>query len=119
MVYHPLARLKAVRPGDTKEKVFETLATVFERRNGALVRIEGIRLRSNGRSPHHALIEVADVRIAGTPAGTLLWFLFGDGRLVAWGRAEEWATAAGRYAVESEYRPLPRRPAEGSAGPAN
>jgi hypothetical protein len=73
------------------------------------VRIEGIRLRSSGRSPHHALVEVADVRIADAPGGTLLWFLFGDGRLVAWGRAEEWATAAGRYEVESEYRPTASR----------
>jgi hypothetical protein len=105
-VYHePLARLRALRPGDTKEKVFETFATVFESRNGALVRIEGIRLRARGRSPHHELIEVADVRVADTTAGSLRWFLFGDGRLLAWGRAEEWARAAERYKVETEYKP--------------
>src|SRR6185503_220164 len=63
-VYQPLAGLTAVRRGDTKERVFETFATVVERRNRTLVRIEGIRLRARGRSPHHDMIEVADVRVA-------------------------------------------------------
>jgi hypothetical protein len=103
--HQPLSRLTALRPGDTKEKVFDTFATVFERRNGALVRIEGIRLRERGRSPHHELVEVADVTVADTPAGSLHWFLFGDGRLLAWGRAEEWATAAERYEVATQYKP--------------
>jgi len=104
-VYQPLAGLTAVRRGDTKQRVFETFATSVERRNGTLVRIEGIRLRARGRSPQHDMIEIADVRVADAPAGSLRWFLFGDGRLLAWGRAEEWATAAERYQVETEYKP--------------
>ena len=28
-----------------------------------------------------------------------------NGRLLAWGRAEEWARAAERYQVETEYKP--------------
>jgi hypothetical protein len=100
-----VARLTAVRPGDTKEKVFETFATVVERRNGGLVRIEGLRLRAHGRSPHYQVIEVADVRVADTTTGTLRWFLFGDGRLLAWGRAEQWAAVAERYEVATEYKP--------------
>jgi hypothetical protein len=105
VTYQPRARLASIRPGDTKDRVFETLATTVERRDGALVRTEGLRLRASGRSPHHALVEVADVRIAETTGGSLHWFLFGDGRLVAWGRAEEWASAADRFEVDSRYSP--------------
>ena len=105
----PLALLTVIRLGDSKEKVFGTLATVFERRNDALVQIEGLRLRARGRSPHYGLIEVADVKVADTAAGSLRWFLFGDGRLLAWGRVEEWATAAERYELATEYRPGEQR----------
>jgi len=35
------------------------------------------------------------------------WFLFGDGRLVAWGRPQEWAAATARYQVETDYQPNP------------
>jgi hypothetical protein len=102
--YQPRERLTAVRAGDTKERVFELFGNTVERRNGSLVRIEGMRLRASGRSRHHARVEVAEVTIADTGAGSLYWFLFGDGRLIVWGRPEEWPAAAGRYEVEIDYR---------------
>jgi hypothetical protein len=105
--YQPRERLTTVRAGDAKEAVFELFGTAIERRNGSLVRIEGMRLRASGRSPQHAQVEVAEVRIADAAAGSLYWFLFGDGRLVAWGRPEEWAMATGRYQVEIDYQPDP------------
>ena len=105
--YQPRERLVNLRTGDTKDTVFELFGTAFERRQGALVRIEGMRLRASGRSPHHAQVEVADVRIADTTAGSLYWFLFGDGRLLAWGRPEEWSGATARYQVDIEYHPDP------------
>jgi hypothetical protein len=112
VMYQPRARLSTIRVGDAKEAVFELFGTAIERRNGSLVRIEGMRLRATGRSPHHAEVEVAEVRIGDTAAGSLYWFLFGDGRLVAWGRPEEWAAATGRYQVEIDYQPnrSPTRP---------
>lgn len=103
----PRGRLTTIRAGDAKEAVFELFGTTIERRNGSLVRVEGMRLRATGRSPHHAQVEVAEVRIGDTAAGSLYWFLFGDGRLVAWGRPEEWAAATGRYQVEIKYQPNP------------
>ena len=106
-MYQPRGRLTTIRAGDAKEAVFELFGTTIERRNGSLVRIEGMRLRATGRSPHHAQVEVAEVRIGDTAAGSLYWFLFGDGRLVAWGRPEEWAAATGRYQVEIKYKPNP------------
>jgi hypothetical protein len=103
--YHPQGRLASIHAGDTKDKVFGLLATSFERQNGSLVRVEGIRLRSSARSPRHAHVEIAEARIAEAAAATPYWFLFGDERLLAWGRPEEWAATAGRYQVESTYTP--------------
>jgi hypothetical protein len=98
-----------VRPGDAKHKIFELFATAFEQRIGSLVRIDGMRLRASGRSPHYAQVEVAEVKIADTAAGTPYWFLFGDGLLLAWGPPEEWSAASGRYQLEIDYRPNPSR----------
>jgi hypothetical protein len=107
--YQPRERLANVHAGDPKETIFELFGTAFERRNGSLVRIEGMRLRASGRSAQHAQVEVAEVRINDTTAaGNLYWFLFGDGRLIAWGRAEDWPVATTRYQIEIEYRPDPR-----------
>jgi hypothetical protein len=108
-VFQPRKRLATVRPGDTKERVFELFGTAFERRNGLLMRIEGMRLLASGRSSHHAEVEIAEVKIADTALGSLYWFLFGDGRLVAWGRPEEWPAAAARYQVDIDYQPDPSR----------
>jgi hypothetical protein len=107
--YQPRERLSTVRPGDTKHKIFELFATAFEQRIGSLVRIDGMRLRASGRSPHYAQVEVAEVKIADTAAGTPYWFLFGDGLLLAWGPPEEWSVASGRYQLEIDYRPNPSR----------
>ena len=104
--YQPSERLKGVRAGDAKETVFELFGTRVERRSGSLVQVDGMRLRASGRSAQHAQVEVAEVRIAdAAAAGSLYWFLFGDGRLIAWGRAKEWPVAAARYQVEIEYQP--------------
>lgn len=107
--YQPRERLTTVRPGDAKHKIFELFATAFEQRIGSLVRIDGMRLRASGRSPHYAQVEVAEVTIADTAAGTPYWFLFGDGLLLAWGPPEEWSVASGRYQLEIDYRPNPSR----------
>lgn len=103
--YQPRERLAVVRAGDTKERVFDRFATTFEERNGAVLRIDGMRWRASGRSPHHAQVEVADVVLADGGGERVHWFLFGDGQLLAWGQPEEWPAAARRHEVESDYRP--------------
>lgn len=103
--YQPRERLAAVSAGDPKERIFDRFATTFEERDGAVLRIDGMRWRANGRSPHHAHVEVADVVLADAGSGRVHWFLFGDGRLLAWGRPEEWPAAARRHDVETDYRP--------------
>jgi hypothetical protein len=101
--YHPQGRLASVQVGDTKDRVFGLLATSFERQNGSLVRIEGIRLRAGARSPRYGHVEIAEARIGETSAAVPYWFLFGDEKLLAWGRSDEWAATAARYQVESSY----------------
>jgi hypothetical protein len=102
--HQPRERLAAVRPGEAKEHVFDLFAGTVERRNGTLVRIEGMRLRATGRSPDHTRVEIAEVEISDTGTGTLYWFLFGDSRLLAWGRPDEWPAAKARYQLEIAYR---------------
>jgi hypothetical protein len=102
--YPPRERLSTVRPGDAKERVFEIFGSTVERRNGTLVRIEGMRLRANGRSPEHPRVEVAEVEVADSGPSMRYWFLFGDDRLVAWGRPDEWAAAVARYQLDIDYR---------------
>jgi hypothetical protein len=103
-VSQPRERLQTVRLGDAKEHVFEMFGGTVERRNGALVRIEGIRLRASGRSAEHPRVEVADVAVAENSTTTRYWFLFGNDRLLAWGRPDEWPSAAARYQLEIDYR---------------
>ena len=103
--YHPRDRLSAIRAGDSKDKVFGILATSFERQNGSLVRIEGIRLRASARSPRDAHVEVAEARIGETSGAVPYWFLFSDERLVAWGRPDEWSAAVARYQIQTSYTP--------------
>jgi hypothetical protein len=94
-------RLAVLRPGDMKERVFDLFGTTFERQQGAVVRVEGMRLRARGRSPRYEQVEVADVRLA----DSLYWFLFGDGRLLAWGRPGDWRAVAQRHQLEVDYPP--------------
>ena len=108
--YQPRERLATVSPGDTKERVFDRFATTFEQRNGSVVRVEGMRWRANGRSPRHAQVEVAEVVLADAGAERLYWFVFGDGRLIGWGRHEEWPAAVRRHEIEIDYQPAASRP---------
>jgi hypothetical protein len=100
----PSERLTAIRPGDAKERVFDLFGSTIEREKDTLVRIDGMRLRATGRSPDHPQLEVADVEIAENGGARRYWFLFGEGRLIAWGRPEEWRATAARLQLEVEYR---------------
>jgi hypothetical protein len=100
----PRERLQTVRPGDAKEHVFEMLGGTVAQKNGTLVKVDGIRLRASGRSAEHPRVEVADVAVAENKTATRYWFLFGNDRLLAWGRPDEWPAAAARYRLEIDYR---------------
>jgi hypothetical protein len=108
---HPPDRLAALARGDTKERVFELFATTFQREGEAMVRTDGIRLRARSRSPRHPEMEVAEVRLA----DDLRWFLFDGGRLVAWGRPQEWCAVAARHDVDLDYPATPCAATPGAA----
>jgi hypothetical protein len=105
--HQPHERLATLHRGDPKERVFDLFGATVKRQGGAMVQLEGMRLRARGQSPNYAQVEVAEVTLAGGRESGLYWFLFGDGRLLAWGRPDEWAAAVSRHRVEMDYSPTP------------
>jgi hypothetical protein len=104
VTYQSADRLATIRKGDPKERVFDVFSTVFVKQRGKVMKVEGIRLRASGRSQRDGAVEVGEVVLADHEAvGTPYWFLFEDGRLLAWGRPEEWRAAAVRYQIEANY----------------
>jgi hypothetical protein len=107
-------RLAIIRRGDSKERVFDVFSTVFVKQRGKVIKVEGIRLRASGRSPRDGTIEVGEVVLADAEAApTPYWFLFEDGRLLAWGRPDEWRPTATRYQIDLNY---PGHPASADNG---
>lgn len=105
-VYHSPKRLASVRKGQSKEVVFGLFGAVFAKHEGKITEIQGMRLRASGRSAGSTRIEVSEVSLADEgERGTPYWFLFEDGRLITWGRPEQWGTAASRYGLDVPYRP--------------
>jgi general secretion pathway protein A len=110
VVYRPATELAAVGRGDAKERVFSTFPTQWETRGDEIVKVEGVRTRTSGRSSQNTLLEVADVVLSASGgAPSRHWFLFEDGRLLAWGGADEWRAAAERHHLTLEYAPAPVR----------
>jgi hypothetical protein len=96
-----------VRAGQSKDQVFGHFSSMFDKQGQKIVEIQGMRLRASGRSATGAGLEVGEVRLADEAGETLYWFLFSDGRLLAWGRPEQWGATASKYGVELPYRPSP------------
>jgi hypothetical protein len=119
--YHSTKRLARVRKGQRKEVVFELFETAFRKQGGRLVEVRGMRLRASSRSATHALVEVSEVSLAeGRGHETPYWFLFERGRLLAWGRPEQWDAAVNEYNLRLPYRPaLPPSPAEAKVDPGS
>jgi hypothetical protein len=104
VMYHPPKKLAAIRSGDSKDRVFSIFGTEFFKRGGKMVKLDGMRLRVSGQSRRNTRIEVSEVTVA-EPDGieALYWFFFENGRLLAWGRPHQWASAAARYRVDLAY----------------
>ena len=105
--HQPHERLATLHRGDPKERVFELFGATVKQQGGAMVRMEGMRLRARGQSPNYAQVEVAEVTLVDGREGGLYWFLFGDGRLLAWGRPDEWAAVVSRHRLDIDYAPTP------------
>jgi hypothetical protein len=107
VAYHSVQRLARVRAGQSKDQVFGHFSSMFAKQDQKIVEIQGMRLRASGQSATGAGLEVSEVRLADEAGETLYWFLFSDGRLLAWGRPEQWGATASKYGVELPYRPSP------------
>ena len=101
VTYHSPRQLLNVRKGQAKEVVFDLFATVFAHRDGKLVEIQGMRLTEPVQSASSTRFEVGHVKL-GEDDGpkTSYWFLFEAGRLVTWGRPDEWRVTASRYKLD-------------------
>jgi hypothetical protein len=107
----PAEKLAEIRSGDSKERIFDLFATVFVKQGGKVEQIDGIRLRVSSRPAPNRLVEVGEVVVGERGSnGVPYWFLFEEGRLLAWGKPEQWDAAALRYQIELDY--APRRTAE-------
>jgi hypothetical protein len=110
LAHHAAGRLAGLRAGQSKDEVFGLFGSMFTTQDQAIVEIQGMRLRATGQSAGGARIEIGEVSLADASGReTLYWFLFSDGRLLAWGRPEQWAAAATRYGIDLQYRPGPLR----------
>jgi hypothetical protein len=106
LAHHSARTLAGVRSGQSKEHVFDVFAAVVLEVKGRIVEVEGMRLRMWGRSPRDRRVEVSEVILTGRDGTDRpYWFLFEDGRLVAWGPPEQWEAAARRYRLDLPYRP--------------
>ncbi len=110
LAHHSARHLASLRAGQSKDEVFGMFGSMFARQDQTIVEIQGMRLRATGQSAGGARIEIGEVSLTDASGReTLYWFLFSDGRLLAWGRPEQWAAAATRYGIDLQYRPAPLR----------
>jgi hypothetical protein len=104
--YHSTRKLADVRAGLAKERVLDVFGTLVVKQKGRIVEVEGMRLRAAGRSERDTRLEVAEVNLAPQEGREApYWFVFEDGRLFAWGRADEWDATAARLGLDLPYRP--------------
>lgn len=101
LTYHSVERLAGVRSGQSKQRVFDLFGTVFVKQHGEVVEVEGMSVRAAGRSESNTRLEVSEVTLAEPPRrATRYWFLFEEGRLIAWGRPGQWRATALRYRLD-------------------
>ena len=105
-VYYPLTRLTDVRKGQAKELVFSVFGTVFVEREGSIAEMQGMRLVASDQAATNMRFEVAEVRLADDhERHASYWFLFEKGRLLTWGRPEDWPATVAKYRLDLRYRP--------------
>jgi hypothetical protein len=101
IAFHPATKLARLKRGDHKNRVLELFATAYARRKGAVVKLEGLRVRAPQRSGRGTSIEVGEVLVEGQDAdGVRYWFLFDNERLLAWGEPHQWVAVAKRHQLD-------------------
>jgi hypothetical protein len=100
--YYTYQVLNFVSIGDSKEHILKYLPTERD--------VVGMQMRAARRTTGGKLLEVGEVPLI-TPGyrdAVPYWFLFEDGRLVQWGRPEDWRNSSARY--EINFNPSPGVP---------
>jgi hypothetical protein len=71
---------------------------------------EGMQIRAARKTERGTLLEVGEVPLMNGASQriTAYWFLFEDGRLVQWGRPQDWRAVSGRYDIH--FNPSPSVP---------
>ena len=91
--------LRNVRAGDSKERIQAIFATKIT--NEEITR--GMMIRAARRDASGTLIEVGEVLLLNQEDVyklTPYWFLFENGRLVRWGRPEDWGAFSANYQID-------------------
>jgi hypothetical protein len=113
--YQAAKKLSSVRSGDSKERIFELFPTVFVKQGRKIEKVDGIRLRVSGRSSRNSVIEIGEVMLVDSGSErTPYWFLFEDGRLLEWGKPDQWGPAAARHQIKLNYAPPGMAPSHGA-----
>lgn len=111
-IYYTDQNLNAVSVGDSKDRILRRFETTKKNRQ----ELPGMQIRAARRTNAGKLLEVGEVLLitqTTTRTGTEktvvpYWFLFEDGRLVQWGRPEDWRNSPARY--EIHFNPSPAVP---------
>ena len=93
------SNLRNVRVGDPKERILAIFATKITSEEIT----QGMTIRAARRDASGTLIEVGEVLLLNeeeTYKLTPYWFLFENGRLVRWGRPEDWRAFSANYQID-------------------
>jgi hypothetical protein len=93
------SNLKHVRVGDTRER----LLAIFATRVTSQEVTHGMTIRAARKDAAGSLLEVGEVLLLNEEDVyklTPYWFLFENGRLVRWGRPEEWQAISAAYQID-------------------
>jgi len=91
--------LRNVRAGDSKERILAIFATKITNEEVT----QGMTIRAARRDASGNLIEVGEVLLLNEEDMyklTPYWFLFENGRLVRWGRPEDWRAFSANYQID-------------------
>ena len=93
------SNLRNVRVGDPKERILAIFATKITSKEIT----QGMTIRAARRDASGNLIEVGEVLLLNEEDVyklTPYWFLFENGRLVRWGRPEDWQAFSANYQID-------------------
>jgi hypothetical protein len=91
--------LRNVQVGDAKERILGIFATNITSREVT----QGMTIRATRKDASENLIEVGEVLLLNEEdiyKLTPYWFLFENGRLVRWGRPEDWQAFSANYQID-------------------